>query len=296
MMIKLDLYRVFCEVAKFRSFSKAAAALYMTQPAVSQSMLQLERELDVRLFIRTPRGVVLTNEGQLLHEYVSSAMSLIGTGEDKLSEIKNLLAGELKIGVGDTTSRYYLLPYLEKFHNRYSNIRLRIFNGTTIELCSMLKAGEIDMALCNLPVEDPALEIVKCMEVHDIFVCGDRYRRGIKKALSLSEIAEYPLILLETKSNSRNYVEGYMASRGVVVRPEIELGSHDLLLEFAKINLGIACVIKEFSRDYLEKGTVHEIRLTEEIPPRSIGLCFLKSIALSPAAVKFAGALELMHA
>lgn len=292
-MIKLDLYRVFCEVAKYQSFSKAAASLYMTQPAVSQSVLQLERELDVRLFTRTPRGVTLTNEGQLLHEYVSSAMGLIGAGESKLSEIKNLLTGELRIGVGDTTSRYFLLPYLEKFHSRYSNIKLRICNGTTIELCTMLKAGEIDMAICNLPVEDPALEIMKCMDVHDIFVCGERYRNGIKKALSLSELAEYPLILLETKSNSRNYVEGYMSSIGITVRPEIELGSHDLLLEFAKINLGISCVIREFSQEYLKNGVVYEIKLKEGIPPRSIGLCFLKSIALSPAAMKFVDIMDL---
>lgn len=292
-MIKLDLYRVFCEVAKFQSFSKAAVSLYMTQPAVSQSMMQLERELDVRLFTRTPRGVVLTNEGLLLHEYISSAMSLINTGENKISEIKNLLMGELRIGVGDTTSRYFLLPYLEKFHSRYSSIKLRIFNGTTIELCTMLKSGEIDIAICNLPIEDTAFEIIKCMEVHDIFVCGDTFKNEISKSLSLREIAEYPLILLETKSNSRNYVEGYLLSRGVSIKPEIELGSHDLLLEFAKINLGISCVIKEFSGDYLKNGVLHEIKLIEEIPSRSIGVCFLKSIALSPTSSKFVDTLEL---
>lgn len=291
-MIKLDLYRVFCEVAKFQSFSKAAASLYMTQPAVSQSMMQLERELDVRLFTRTPRGVALTNEGLLLHEYINSAMNLINTGESKLSEIKNLLMGELRIGVGDTTSRYFLLPYLEKFHNRFSNVKLRIFNGTTIELCTMLKSGEIDIAICNLPIEDTSLEIIKCMEVHDVFVCGEMYKKEIASPLSLREIAKYPLILLEKKSNSRNYVEGYMLSKGVGIKPEIELGSHELLLEFAKINLGISCVIKEFSRDYLEKGVLHEIQMYEEIPARSIGICFLKSIALSPASGKFIELLE----
>jgi len=150
-MVKLDLYRVFCEVAKSQSFSKAAVALYMTQPAVSQAIMQLERELEMRLFTRTPKGVVLTNEGKLLFEYISSAMNLINTGEKKLAEIKNLMAGELRIGVGDTISRYFLLPYLEKFHNLHSNIKLKIFNGTTIELCAMLKSGEIDIEICNLP-------------------------------------------------------------------------------------------------------------------------------------------------
>ncbi len=294
-MIKLDLYRIFCEVAKLRSFSKAAVSLYMTQPAVSQAMMQLEGELGIRLFTRTSRGVALTNEGLLLHEYISSAMSLISTGESKLSEIKNLLMGELRIGVGDTISRYFLLPYLERFHNGHSNIKLRIFNGTTIELCTMLKSGEIDIAICNLPIEDTALEIIKCMEVRDIFVCGELYRRKISKVLSLREIAEYPLILLEKKSNSRNYVEGYMLSKGVGIKPEIELGSHELLLEFARINLGVSCVIKEFSQEYLGNGAVHEIQLAEEIPPRGIGICFLKSIALSPATLKFIDALELSN-
>ena len=279
-MVKLDLYRIFCEVSKFQSFSKAAESLYMTQPAVSQAMMQLERELQFRLFTRTPKGVVLTNEGKLLFEYTSSAMNLINTGEKKLAEIKNLIAGELRIGVGDTISRYFLLPYLEKFHKLYSNINLKVFNGTTIELCAMLKSGEVDIAICNLPIEDTALEIIECMDIQDIFVCGEMYKDRISIPLSLADIAEFPLILLENKSNSRQYVERYMLSKGVSIRPEIELGSHELLLEFAKINLGISCVIKEFSLEYLKSGAVYEIPMVEGIPKRSIGICYLKSIPL----------------
>ncbi|KUO76960.1 MAG: LysR family transcriptional regulator [Clostridia bacterium BRH_c25] len=294
-MVKLDLYRVFCEVAKSQSFSKAAVALYMTQPAVSQAIMQLERELEMRLFTRTPKGVVLTNEGKLLFEYISSAMNLINTGEKKLAEIKNLMAGELRIGVGDTISRYFLLPYLEKFHNLHSNIKLKIFNGTTIELCAMLKSGEIDIEICNLPIEDTALEIVKCMEVHDIFVCGEMYKDRTSIPMSFEDIAGFPLIFLETRSNSRQYVERYMLSKGVSIKPEIELGSHELLLEFAKINLGISCVIKEFSLEYLKNGVLHEIELIDEIPARSIGICSLKSIPLSPASSSFVAALELEY-
>jgi len=114
---KLDLYKVFCQVAMSQSFSKAAKELYMTQPAVSQSVMQLEKELDTRLFNRTSRGVSLTNEGSLLFEYANSAINLLRVGEEKILEFKNLTAGELKIGVGDTISRYFLLPFLEFFHN-----------------------------------------------------------------------------------------------------------------------------------------------------------------------------------
>lgn len=286
MITKLDLYRIFCEVAKNHSFSKAAKELYMTQPAVSQAIMNLERELGIRLFTRTSKGVTLTNDGQLLFEHVNTAINLINAGENKLFESRNLTVGELKVGVGDTISKYYLLPYLAEFHNQFPNINLKIMNRTTLELCGMIKSGETDIALCNLPVKDPALETKKCIDIHDIFVCGEKYRSLSSSPKSLAEIAEMPMILLERKSNSRLYIERYLLSRGIKVNPEIELGSHDLLLEFARFNFGVACVTEEFSTDYLRNGLVHKINLMEEIPARAIGFCHLKSVPFSPAVRK----------
>ncbi|MHA0856941.1 LysR family transcriptional regulator [Paenibacillus sp. CMAA1364] len=287
MVSKLDLYKVFCTVGKSESFSKAAKDLYMTQPAISQAIMQLENELDTRLFIRTPKGVSLTNEGSLLYEYVHSAIHLIHVGEEKILDFKNLTTGELKIGVGDTISRHFLLPYLEDFHNSYPNIKFKIINGTTYEICSILKSGAIDIGICNFPLVDATLELRPCIEIHDIFVCGEKYKDIVSEPLSIDEVVKYPLIMLEPKSNSRKYVEDYMMSQGVVVSPEFELGSFDLLLEFAKINLGIACVTREFSQDYLNSGLLYEVKLKKEIPKRNIGVCFLKSVRLSPAATKF---------
>lgn len=292
MITKLDLYRVFCQVAKSKSFSKASKELYMTQPAVSQAIMQLERELDIRLFNRAPKGVSLTTEGNLLFEYVNSAINLINVGEEKILEFKDLTVGELKIGVGDTISKYFLLPYLEIFHNKYPNLKFKIINGTTLELCALIKSGEIDISICNLPINDPSLEVIPCREVRDIFVCGEKYKDLAKEKISLEEIVKYPLIFLEPNSNSRKYVEKFMLSKGIKISPEFELGSFDLLLEFAKINLGIACVVKEFSEDYLEKGLLYEVNILEEIPSRSIGVCHLKSVPLSLASTKFVEILE----
>ena len=292
MSIKLDLYKVFCEVAKCGSFSKAAKELYMTQPAVSQSIMQLERELQIRLFTRMPKGVALTNEGEILFEYINSAMNLIGTGEKKLKETKGMMIGELKIGVGDTISRYFLMPYLEMFHRKYPNITLKIINRTTLELCDMLKSGEIDIAICNLPIDDSAIESKPCLTVQDIFVCGEQYKDLAKNPIDILSLSSLPLILLEGKSNTRKYIEKYFLENGVKITPEIELGSHDLLLEFAKINLGIACVIREFSHDYMKDGSLYEIKLKEEIPNRSIGFCYLKSVSLSVASRKFVEIVE----
>lgn len=292
MVTKLDLYKVFCQVVKNESFSKAAKDLYMTQPAVSQSIMQLERELDIRLFNRTPKGVSLTNEGTLLFDYINSAMNLIKIGEEKIVEFQNLTIGELKIGAGDTISKYYLIPFLEKFHKRYPNIKFKIINSTTLELCSLIKSGDIDIAICNLPIEDPSIESKSCLEVKDIFVCGEKYKNLCEEEIYLQDIANYPLIFLEPNSNSRKYVEKFMLSNGIKISPEFELGSYDLLLEFAKINLGLACVVKEFSKEYLEDGTLYEVKLKEEIPKRSIGVCYLNSVPMSIASTKFVEIIE----
>jgi LysR family transcriptional regulator, transcriptional activator of the cysJI operon len=292
MVGKLDLYKVFWMVGREKSFSKAAKRLYTTQPAVSQSIMQLENELGTRLFNRTSKGVSLTDEGSLLFEYVHSSLNLIDTGEQKILELKNLRAGELKIGVGDTISRHFLLSYLETFHNNYPKVKFKILNGTTFEILSFLKSGEVDIAFCNLPVDDQSFEVIPYIDIHDTFVCGEKYKSILSKPLDLEDLKKLPLIFLEPSSNSRKYVEDYLLTRGFKLSPEFELGSHDLLLDFAKINLGLACVTREFSQDYLNRGIVYEVQLKEEIPKRSIGVCYLRSVSLSPAATRFVELIE----
>lgn len=284
---KLDLYKIFCDVARSKSFSKTAKALFMTQPAVSQSILQLENSLGAKLFIRTPKGVTLTQEGELIYEYARSAISLLEMGEEKLKDIQGLLTGKLSIGVGDTTAKLYLLPYLDNFHKQCPNIKLNIVNGTTIELCEMLKNGHIDLAICNLPIEDPLIQSEPYMTVHDIFVAGTAFKDKINHPLSFEELTRLPLIFLEQKSNSRRYVEQFLLNKGIRITPEIELGSHDLLISLAKINLGVSCVIKEYSQEEIKSGALFEVPLTENIPERHIGLCYLKRFPLSPGAKKF---------
>ena len=287
MMIKLDLYRIFYEVGKYASFSKAAEALYLTQPAVSQSIRQLEEQLEVRLFNRTTKGVHLTKEGELLYEYAQSAIHLLEAGERKLDELKGVAYGELAIGVGDAISRYYLMPYLAQFHRLYPNIKFRLENGTTNELRQLLKQGDLDIALCNLPIEDEQLAIVPTFDVQDVFVYGEKYQKLLEGVVTYEQLAKLPLIMLEGKSNSRQYVESYLKLKGVDIEPEFELGSHDLLLQFAKTNFGVAAVTREFATEYFREGSLREVQLEEPIPQRQIGICYLNTVALSPAAERF---------
>lgn len=287
MVANLDLYRIFNVVSQNKSFSKAAQELFMTQSAVSQSIMKLEKELEIQLFHRTSKGVELTNEGILLYEHVHSALGIINAAEDKLVEFKTLKTGQLRIGVGDTISRYFLLPYLEEFHRVYPGIKLKILNGTTKEICDYIKSGKVDVGICNLPISDEHLHVIPCKEIQDIFICGEKYKKLSEEPISFDHLMELPLIFLENKSNSRDYIESFLSKKGYQVSPVFELGSHDLVIEFTKINLGISCVTKEFSMDYLERGELFEVMLEEEIPKRSIGICYLKNVPLSRAGSKF---------
>lgn len=287
MIGKLDLYRVFHEVSKNQSFSKAAKELFMTQSAVSQAISRLEKELDVVLFHRTPRGVLLTDEGKVLAEHVGSALEIISVAEDKVLAYKGLRRGELRIAVGDTTARYFLLPYLEEFHAKFPGVKLKILNGTTPEILNYIKSREADVGVCNLPFEDEQFRVIPCMEIHDIFVCGEKYKRTSKIPVSFDHLMDLPLIFFEKNTISRTYVDRFFEERGYTISPVFELGSYDLLLDFARSNLGISSVVREFSQDYLRRGLLYEVLLEESIPSRHIGIVNLKSVPLSPAAEKF---------
>lgn len=287
-MIKLDLYSIFNEVVKTGNFTKTAKKLFISQPAVSQSISQLESDLNTRLFTRTSKGVHLTSEGKLLHEYTNAGINLIKKGEQRLADSNNLLIGQLKIGVGDTISRYYLIEFLEKFNITYPQIKLKIINKTTMELVQMIKSGEIDLGVCNLPIDDKSLEITPLVAIQDIFVASDKFIDLKNKTISLKDLENYPLIMLDKRSRTRQYVESFLIGKNVKIEPEIELGSHDLLLEFAKIGLGISCVVKEYSYEQIKKNDLFQVNTKEEIPKRSIGVCSRVGVPMSPIAKKFA--------
>ena len=283
----LEQYRIFKTTAESESISSAAQKLFMTQSAVSQSIKNLEASLKTTLFIRTAKGISLTGEGEVLYSYVSSSLGLLEAGESRLSSFKTLDEGELCLAAGDTVSSYFLLPRLELFHKLYPKIKIKVINRVTSEAVELLKNGKIDLAFGNMPINDSSLNVRKCLEVHDVFVAGNGFDLLKDKVLTRRQISELPLILLEKKSNSRNYVDSRFLASGYSLCADIELGAHELLLQFAQINLGVSCGIKEFSKKYFDDGSVFEIKTDDPLPARHIGCITLKRLSLSAAAKKF---------
>ena len=286
MSVKLELYRVFKEVAETGNISVAAKNLYISQSAVSQSVKQLETALQARLFARSPRGVSLTSEGQMLYQYVRSALGLLATGEDKLSQAQQLLLGTLVIGASDTVTSQFLVPYLDDFPRLHPGIRLKIVSGRSAKVLSMLKSGAVDIAFASSPA-DSAVESWPCFATHSAFVAGSGYDCDFDHVYTRREIADFPLILLERKASSRVFLEQEFLKHGVTLSPEIELSSRSLLVSLAHIGLGVAGVTLEFVQKALESGDIRALKTDFTIPARSVDMCTLRDVTPTAAAAAF---------
>ena len=287
MAVKLELYKVFKEVAEAGNITAAAQALYISQSAVSQSIKQLESDLQTRLFARNSRGVTLTADGKLLYEYVRSAIGLLETGEAKLSQTRELQMGQLTIGASDTVTSQFLLPSLDSSHRQYPAIHIQIVSGRSHKVLGLLQSGKVDIAFASTPGEG-SFETVPCFATHSIFVASPEYPCDFSHIYTLSEIADFPLILLERKASSRLYLEKYFLQNGLRLNPEIELGARSLLVDLAAIGFGVAGVTEEFVRKDLESDRLRKLETSFEIPPRSVDMCILRGVPQTAAAQRFA--------
>lgn len=294
MDISLDLYRIYCTVVQAGNMSAAAKELYISQPAVSMAIRQLEERMGGSLLVRSSKGVYPTAEGKLLYTYLEQALGLIQAAEDKYRQMTNMELGELKIGASDTVIANFLLPYLEKYHKLYPDINIKVTNKTTYESLKLLRTGNVDVCFINLPISEcDDLTINPCIEIHDILVGGARYELLSQVGMQLKDLSLYPLLMLEDLSNSRRYIDHYAEENGVVLNPILELGSSDLLLSFAQINLGLTYVIKEFSRKHLDEKKLFEIPVDPPVPKRSIGMVQLKNVQAPSALQGFIKLLDM---
>ena len=288
MSVKLESYRVFKEVAEVGNITAAAQALYISQSAVSQSIKQLENDLQTRLFSRNSRGVTLTAEGKMLSEYVRSAMGLLETGEAKLSQTRELQMGQLVIGASDTVTSQFLLPYLDSFHKEHPAIHIQIISGRSHKVLGLLRSGKVDIAFASTPTDLTSLDTYPCFPTHSIFVAGAEYPCDFDHVYSLEEISAFPLILLERKASSRLYLERFFLQNGLRLNPEIELGARSLLVDLAAIGFGVAGVTEEFVTRELDSGRLRKLQTSFQVPPRSVDMCMLRDVPQTAAAERFA--------
>ena len=293
MIGNLDYYKVFYYTAKTGSVTAAASELSISQPAVSQALKQLEKNLGVSLFGRAARGVKLTAEGELLFSYVAVGYEQIELGVNKVKKMQSMELGEVKIGASDMTLRFYLLPYLEKFHEMYPEIKVMVTNGPTPETLLALKEERIDFGVVSTPFdasEDVLSRPVR--DIEDVFVAGRKFYSYKNRMMEFRDLKELPMIFLENNTSTRTFMDKVLLENHVALQPEFELATSDMIVQFALRNLGVGCVVRDFAKEALETGLLFELRFHQMIPKRSICVVRNKKEKLPVAAEKL---LEIME-
>lgn len=273
----LSTYRIFFEVAKQENISKAAESLYISQPAISKTIVRLEDNLNVKLFKRNSRGVSLTEEGEVLFRHVQEAIHHIEEAENALQKMKDYHIGHLDIGASTTLCRYILLPYLKKFMEEFPNIQINLKNQDSAKNIQVLEAQDIDIALVAIPKHlSPNQKVILEQEVEDIFVASPKYIENLKAlhGNNFSLFQNATVMLMDDKNVSRHYIDMYIRENQLDFKQVIALNTMDLLIDFAKIDMGISCVIRSFVEKDLENGSLVQIDIAPPIPRRKIGFMY----------------------
>ena len=288
MDINYELYKVFYYVAKTLSFSEAAAELFISQSAVSQSVKVLEKRLNQVLFIRSTKRVSLTKEGEMLFKHIEPAINLISRGENQLFNSTPSGGMQLRIAASDTICRYFLVPYLNKFHKNFPQVHIKIINGTSIKCAELLETNQVDLIVANSP--NSALNnnqsIQEIASFRDVFIAKPDVFPYQGQALSFEQLQKLPILMLTKLSTTSVFLHNLFLQHSLDLVPAIELSSNDLLIDLAKIGLGIAFVpdfcLKEISPEELVILETQEL-----LPERKLVAAYDDTIPLSEPARYF---------
>lgn len=284
MNVDLELYRVFYVVAKNKHMTKASEELHISQPAISQSIKKLEDGLGGTLFLRSNKGMELTEEGKMFYEYVKGALELINNAENEFTSFKDLSKGEIKIGCSTTLTKLILIDVIKQFHNDYLNINIKITNDLTSNLINDLKLGKLDFVIFNESnIKETNLHLEKIKELKQGFVYNPEFYKD--EVTNFDDLNKFPLILQKEESNSRKLLDYIALKNSVKLVPKMEVVSQELVTEFVNIGLGIGFSIIDLAiRNY---KNLKELKINKKIPNINIYLATNKSISLTFASKMF---------
>lgn len=283
-MVNLELYRVFYTVAKCGSLTRAAEELYISQPAVSQSVKQLENQLGVSLFNRTHRGMELSAQGgKLIFPEVERALGLLNEAENRIAQMKESATGTIRIGASDTIFEYFLADKIVDFHERFPAVKIELMADFTPDTIEKLKADRCDVAFVNLPITvDPELQLYgNCMRLNDAFIVGEKYKELAEKPISLSQLKKYPLIMMDKNTVARQSFDNFLRTVGVELHPSIEVGSWDLMKRLVARGMGVGVIPKEYATHRLGTGELFVVKTDPVLPARSVGMLLPKNRPVS---------------
>ena len=267
----LEHLKAFYYAAELKSTTKAAKALYLTQPAISHSIRHIERHTGVSLFERTPKGMNLTREGEVLFEHVAKAFDLIVTGQRKLNLSSKHASGVLRIGVTETTLHHYLLPKIEKFRANYPDSYVHFSGSSTPENLQRLRENKVDLIVVVTPIEVlDDVEVTKLAQFRDVFVAGTKFKELADRTVTPEEIYQYPFVAVENITAAGQHIVRYFSSHGFFFSPEYSVRTSTSVLPFVEYNMAVGIVPSMFAEPLIKQGKIFEIDVAPQIEPREV--------------------------
>ena len=288
MNVNFELYRIFYVVATVGNITKASRELCISQPAVTKQIKLLEDQLGGKLFIRTKRGVILTDNGKEIYNHIKQAMNCFSNAETQFSNLKKLGKGTLKIGASTTLAKLFLLDNLGEFHEDYPNVGIQILTNPSSELKDMLKEGKLDLVIAkdNSKYDDPLLETNKLGRLHHRFIASKHYPELKNNVIPLAEINSFPLLFPKRPSTSRTLLDDFCFEHNIIMDSNLEIASYALIEELVKIGLGVGLVTKEFVEKEIDDNDLFFVNTNPELPSLDYSLFTLKDSYHSFAANK----------
>jgi len=233
-------------VASAGSFTRAAASLLVSQPALSMQIRSLERELGERLFHRGGGAIVPTASGRAVLGHAQAILAEVEKLKAGMKARRGLEEGELNLAAGDAVLRHLLLPSLSRFAKKHPGVRLRVWNKTSSETCALIQEGRVDLGVVTLPAKARGLEIKVWRAFRQVAVSASARSGAPPRAMALTDLCAQNLLLLERGTRGREALEASFFQRGLAPTSVMDLGSVDAQIDLARIGVGVA-VVPDFS-------------------------------------------------
>lgn len=271
MDINYEYYKVFYYVGKYRNITKAAQALGGSQPNVTRVMKLLEGALGCQLLLRSNKGITFTEKGELLYERVSAAFLQLQTAEEELGS-GGQTAGTIVLGTTETALHLLLFQKLKEFKRKNPKVRFKIYNYSTKDAVQELIKGAVEISIVTSPVINIGRNFAckKLLSFREGLVCGSNYRELALKKWHLKELSGCPWVCLGKNTVTYDMTSDFFLEHGIMLKPDIEVATSDLMIPMIKNNLGIGYVPEPLAQPELEAGTIFEISVYEEMAPRLV--------------------------
>ena len=281
--VNLNSLKIFLVVATSSSFLEASNKLYISQPAISKSINKLEEDLGVSLFYRANKGVTLTSDGEILLKYVKDSRKLLLACERMLSSNNSLDSGSIVIGAQSHIVRNYLLEKINNFRKIFPNVMFRIVDLSTLELIEGLEKHELDFVVDASPINTPYNNL-RIQPIYKLDTCFIKSKENSKKYNKITDLEDECIIMPISRSSLRKNL--FKSLENIIeIKPQLEYGTEELIIESVKRNMGIGYVVKGETLK-IDESKLDIIDLNISLPTVEINLVYIDSY-LTPLAREF---------